>query len=145
MCILRDGVQYARVHVVIPEKERFQEAVQPSKASIAIYHRADFDPSVHVPQMKQLVTFAVPNLVYDDVSVSLFPAGGVTDVIISEPTPAFSAGASTTDVIRSTVASTDDLAPFLFMLAIAVACLVLLARLLSGVLSLFGRVFSHAK
>ena len=140
-----DGVQYARVHVVIPEKERFQDTVQPSKASIAIYHRADFDPSAHVPQMKQLVTYAVPNLVYDDVSVSLFPAGGVSDVVISEPTPALSAGASTTDIITSRVGSTKDWAPFLFMLAFVVACLVLLARLVTGAVTLFGRMFSHAE
>ncbi|MDJ0630839.1 MAG: type III secretion inner membrane ring lipoprotein SctJ [Rhodobacter sp.] len=140
-----DGVHFARVHIVIPEKGRFQDTTQPSKASLAIYHRADFDPSVHVPQMKKLVTFAVPDLVYDDVSVSLFPAGGLTDVVISQPPRAFAASAATTATISRVVSSESDIAFILFLAAAALACMVFLVRLLIGLKNLAGRVFRHAK
>lgn len=80
-----EGVQHARVHVVIPERTRFQESVEPSRASLAIHHTQDFVPSENIPQMKKLVAFAVPHLAYDDVSVSLFPASGVNNIAINQP------------------------------------------------------------
>ena len=136
-----DGVHFARVHIVIPQKERFQETLDPSKASIAIYHRADFDPGVHVPQMKKLVTYAVPNLVYDNVSVSLFSAGALSDVMISKPAPAFAASAATFGGGDLTERHVGLLALFA---AICVASVIFVVRMLMGARALLRRAFGHA-
>ncbi len=68
------GVQSARVHIMIPEKDRFETQPRGSTASVAIYHTQTFDQTSFVPKIKQLVANAVPDLVYDNVVIALFAA-----------------------------------------------------------------------
>lgn len=147
-----EGVQHARVHVVIPERTRFQDGTEPSRASLAIYHTKDFVPSENIPQMKKLVAFAVPDLAYDDVSVSLFPAGGVSEIMINQPVEPQAAA-------LFSMAYAEDLAGAAHMpeaagkggaiasiLLILVGALVLLSAVLQLVMMVgryLGRMFLH--
>lgn len=140
-----EGVQFARVHIVIPEKGRFEDQAPPSKASIAIYHKDDFDPALNVPQMKKLVAYAVPNLAYDDVSVSLFPAGGVTDIVIEPMMPPSAANAAQAATFVSSALSGNYIAAQLLVLVFALIALSFLLRGVTGLWRTFGRFFSHAQ
>lgn len=70
------GIDSARVHVVIPEKERFGATVQPARASIAIFHDRSFDPIEYSARIKALVAFAVPALEIDRISSTYFLSPG---------------------------------------------------------------------
>lgn len=73
-----DGVQSARVHVVLPQAERFDRSEQEASAVVAIYHQSEFDALTIVPTVKTMMAHGVPDLNYDNVAVSLFPIGGAT-------------------------------------------------------------------
>ncbi len=67
-----DGVQSARVHVVLPENDPFRNEVKPSSASVFIKHRYDADMESQVPFIKNLVKDGIEGLQYDNISVALF-------------------------------------------------------------------------
>ncbi len=67
-----DGVQTARVHVVVPENNSPLEKFKPSSASVFIRHQAGIDLNSLVSQIKTLVTNSIEGLVYDKVSVAFF-------------------------------------------------------------------------
>ncbi|OED36878.1 EscJ/YscJ/HrcJ family type III secretion inner membrane ring protein [Chromatiales bacterium (ex Bugula neritina AB1)] len=69
-----DGVLQARVQVVLPENFSPLERNVPSSASVFIRHKPDANISKLSTQIKLLVTNSVEGLVYDKVSVALFPA-----------------------------------------------------------------------
>lgn len=70
-----DGVLTARVHIVIPEPNpRVQVSELPSSASVFIKHNDLVQLDVLVPNIKLLVSNSIEGLVYDNVSVVLFPA-----------------------------------------------------------------------
>ncbi len=69
-----DGVLQARVQVVLPENFSPLERNIPSSASVFIRHRPGASVSKLSTQIKLLVTNSVEGLVYDKVSVALFPA-----------------------------------------------------------------------
>ena len=71
-----DGVQEARVHIVLPETQRFDRSEQNATAAVAIYYQSGFDAQTIVPTVKNMLAHAVPDLSYDGVSVSLFDVGG---------------------------------------------------------------------
>lgn len=78
-----DGVRAARVHIMIPERERYKQIQAPSSASVTIHFEPRFSAPEHVSTIKQLVAHSVPNLTYNNVSVALFKVGGaqVTRVV----------------------------------------------------------------
>lgn len=69
-----DGVLSARVHVVVPENFSPLERPVPSSASVFIRHKPGASVSKLTTQIKLLVTNSIEGLVYDKVSVALFPA-----------------------------------------------------------------------
>lgn len=86
-----DGVREARVHIVLPETARFDREGKSASAAVAIYYRSAFDAQTIVPTIKTMMAHSVPELNYDDVAISLFPAGGAQLRI--SPTPSFVATA----------------------------------------------------
>lgn len=79
-----DGVLSARIHVVLPENDPLREDLTPSSASVFIRHDAAARIPSLLPKIKMLVANSIEGLVYDKVSVALFPvdnlsAGSVND------------------------------------------------------------------
>lgn len=72
-----DGVLSARVHVVVPENFSPLERPVPSSASVFIRHKPGASVSTLTTQIKLLVTNSIEGLVYDKVSIALFPADGL--------------------------------------------------------------------
>lgn len=68
-----DGVLSARVHVVLPADDSIKQNPVPSSASVVVHHYADRPLNAAIPQIKMLVANSVEGLVYDNVSVALFP------------------------------------------------------------------------
>lgn len=69
-----DGVLAARVHVVLPERGEIGEAATPSTAAVFIKHRVGYSFDALKPQIRQLVTHAIPGLTEDRVSITLVSA-----------------------------------------------------------------------
>ncbi|MEL6573718.1 MAG: type III secretion inner membrane ring lipoprotein SctJ [Pseudomonadota bacterium] len=90
-----DGIRSARVHIMIPERERFQKGTLVSSASVTIHYEPRFTAKEHVATIKQLVAHSVPNLSYDRVAVALFKAGGAQVSRLPPPAPTGSAHAAT--------------------------------------------------
>ncbi len=68
------GVTTARVHIMLPETQRFAQDAPISRASVAIHYEDGFAAQQHVPTIKTLVSHSVQNLEYDNVAVALFAA-----------------------------------------------------------------------
>jgi type III secretion protein J len=69
-----DGVIVARVHVVLPERSPAGEETTPSSAAVFIKHHADASLDTVQPQIRRLVTHAIPGLTGERVSLVLVPA-----------------------------------------------------------------------
>jgi type III secretion system YscJ/HrcJ family lipoprotein len=66
-----DGVSAARVHLVLAETDPISRKVKPASASIMIKYKAGMDVDALVPRIKQLVSYGVEELPYQNVSVML--------------------------------------------------------------------------
>lgn len=69
-----DGVLAARVHVVLPERGGIGETTTPSTAAVFIKHQAGYNLDALQPQIRKLVTHAIPGLTEDKVSIALVSA-----------------------------------------------------------------------
>lgn len=69
-----DGVLAARVHVVLPERGSVGEAATPSTAAVFIKHQAGINLDALRPQVRRLVTHAIPGLTEDRVSIIMVAA-----------------------------------------------------------------------
>jgi type III secretion protein J len=69
-----DGVNTARVHIVLPDTPELGATVMPSSAAVFIKHRAGLDLDFLTPQIKRLVSNAIEGMSYDKVSVVLIEA-----------------------------------------------------------------------
>lgn len=69
-----NGVVTARVHIVLPEDNPYNETVTPSSAAVFISYRPDSSVEDSIRDIKYLVTNSVEGLSYDKVTVALFPA-----------------------------------------------------------------------
>ncbi|WP_281290883.1 type III secretion system inner membrane ring lipoprotein SctJ [Pigmentiphaga aceris] len=69
-----DGVLAARVHVVLPERGGVGEITTPSTAAVFIKHQAGYSLDALQPQIRKLVTHAIPGLTEDRVSIALVSA-----------------------------------------------------------------------
>lgn len=84
-----DGVLSAKVHLVLPslaDKKGKGELPDEASASVFLKHNASMDISGYTPQIKLLVSKAVPGLSYDNISVVFFPSDTSAD---SSPTKAW--------------------------------------------------------
>lgn len=64
-----DGIEAARVHIVLPENDALRRDAQPSSASVFIRHRPDLEVAALIPQIKTLIANGISGLTYDNVSV----------------------------------------------------------------------------
>jgi type III secretion protein J len=69
-----DGVIYADVHVVLPERAGFGESGNPSSAAVFIKYDDTVSLDAVVPQIRRLVANSIADLTYEKVSVVLVPA-----------------------------------------------------------------------
>ncbi len=69
-----DGVVFARVHLVLPEKGSALDKDMPSSAAVFIKHRTDFDLESLQPQVRRMVANSIPGLSGDRVSIVLIPS-----------------------------------------------------------------------
>jgi type III secretion protein J len=69
-----DGVLFARVHLVLPERGPANEADTPSTAAVFIKHQKDVDLELLQPQVRRLVVNSIPNLTSERVSIVLVPS-----------------------------------------------------------------------
>ena len=73
-----DGVVTARVHLVVPERNPLVDKPQPAAASVFIKHRPEKNLAAQTSQIKALVVNSIEGLAYDNVTVALFPAEGLS-------------------------------------------------------------------
>jgi type III secretion protein J len=66
-----DGVLFARVHLVLPERGTGIDKGMPSSAAVFIKHRAEYDIEILQPQVRRLVANSIPDLTADRVTVVL--------------------------------------------------------------------------
>lgn len=69
-----DGVIAARVHVVLPERSPAGEETTPASAAVFIKHQAQANLDTVQPQIRRLVTNAIPGLTSERVSLVLVPS-----------------------------------------------------------------------
>lgn len=69
-----DGVLFARVHLVLPERGPASEGDTPSTAAVFIKHQKDVDLELLQPQVRRLVVNSIPNLAPERVSIVLIPS-----------------------------------------------------------------------
>ncbi|MBJ7264073.1 MAG: type III secretion inner membrane ring lipoprotein SctJ [Burkholderiaceae bacterium] len=69
-----DGVLAARVHVVLPERGGVGETAMPSTAAVFLKHQVGYTLDALQPQIRKLVTHAIPGLTEDRVSIVLVSA-----------------------------------------------------------------------
>lgn len=140
-----EGVQFARVHVVVPPKDRFTDNSPPAKAALAIYHGSDFDASVNLPRIKQLVAFAVPNLTYEAVAVSLFPVGELKDVVLKPVDPSGLGSAAGAAGIDDLQIPTGDVAAILVFFFITLIFFILCLKAIGGIGRLLRGLTTHVR
>lgn len=66
-----DGISMARVHLVLSETDPISRKVKSASASVMIKYKPGLDVDTLIPKVKQLVSFAVEDLPYQNVSVML--------------------------------------------------------------------------
>jgi type III secretion protein J len=66
-----DGISMARVHLVLSETDPITRKLKPASASIMIKYKLGMDVDTIIPKIKQLVSYAVEDLPYQNVSVML--------------------------------------------------------------------------
>lgn len=69
-----DGVVTARVHIVLPENNPFNEDAKPSSASVFIKTLADSNLENFKSEIKFIVEKSIEGLTYDKISVVILPA-----------------------------------------------------------------------
>jgi type III secretion protein J len=69
-----DGVLFARVHLVLPEKGSALDKDSPSSAAVFIKHRQQFDLEMLQPQVRRMVVNSIPGLTAERVSIVLIPS-----------------------------------------------------------------------
>jgi len=79
-----DGVIFAQVHVVLPDRGGFGQSGNPSSAAVFIKYEDTASVDQFIPQIRRLVSNSIPGLTYDKVSVELVPSSSPTGL---SPTP----------------------------------------------------------
>lgn len=114
-----DGVLFARVHLVLPERGATAKDDLPSSAAVFIKHTAESDVELLQPQVRRMVANSIPGLATDRVTVVFVPSN-----VNSQPT--------TTGKTDTVLGIRVDAASAATLRAVLVAGLVLLLASLSG-------------
>ncbi len=69
-----DGVLFARVHLVLPERGTTAREDTPSSAAVFLKHTAESDIDLLQPQVRRMVANSIPGLTTDRVTVVFVPA-----------------------------------------------------------------------
>ncbi len=69
-----DGVLYARVHLVLPERGAANAGDTPSSAAVFIKHTPESDVELLQPQVRRMVASSIPGLATERVTVVFVPA-----------------------------------------------------------------------
>lgn len=69
-----DGVLFARVHLVLPERSTGLDKDSPSSAAVFLKYQQAYDLEILQPQVKRLVVNSIPGLSTERVSVVLVPS-----------------------------------------------------------------------
>lgn len=144
-----EGVDAARVHIMIPQRTRMRDAAEPSSASVAVYRTPEFDVETSIPSIKTLIAYAVPSLTYENVAVATFDAGGLERIELAPAVPDGAAFASSGLFGRESGGVPTVRQPLInAILALAIGLLVLLLavqtlRTVSGLRSGIGRLFGR--
>ena len=69
-----DGVQSARIHVVLPEADMLGRDVKPSSASVFVRYAPGSNVESYSTQIKLLVANSIEGLLYDNITVVMVPA-----------------------------------------------------------------------
>lgn len=112
-----DGVLTSRVHVVLPERGGLNEAAIPSTAAVFIKHQPGYSLDALKPQMRRLVTHAIPGLTEDRVSIVLVSAQP------GHATPATAPGLTRVLGLQVSAASANTLASLILLLVLLVLAL----------------------
>ncbi len=80
-----DGVVTARVHIVLPQAQQFDEVIKPSSAAVFIKYRPGLGIEETIPKIKIIVQNSVEGLSYDKISVALFAAREEPDTHLMGP------------------------------------------------------------
>ncbi|AEE67503.1 type III secretion protein [Bordetella pertussis] len=110
-----DGVLSARVHVVLPERGAVGEPATPSTAGVFLKYRDGQSLDALVPEIRKLVTHAIPGLAEDRVSVAL---------VVAQPVQAAPAPVAWRRVLGVQVADGSVLRFSLLLLLLPVLCLI---------------------
>lgn len=124
-----DGVLAARVHVVLPERGGVGENTTPSTAAVFIKHQAGYNLDALQPQIRKLVTHAIPGLTEDRVSIALVSA---------QPAAAASAAGHATRQVLGIEVGEGSLVTLLAWLALLILLVLALAGALAYVLWRYG-------
>jgi type III secretion protein J len=106
-----DGVQVARVHVVIPANDPLSETIKPSSAAVFVKHRAEANLLSLGPAIKNLVAGSIEGIAHENIALSFFPA------------EAHTTGAALEAAARSSVPPRTLVAALLAAFALAIAAL----------------------
>lgn len=70
-----DGVIVARVHVAVPEGDKFSGEIAPTSASVFIKYQEGFDLSEAGSEIKMIVESSIEGLSYEKIAVFMSPSG----------------------------------------------------------------------
>gem|GEM_PF-3327829 len=79
-----DGITMARVHLVLSETDPISRKVKPASASVMIKYKSGMDIDTLTPKVKQLISYAVEDLPYQNVSIMLSEEAGRKDVMVAK-------------------------------------------------------------
>lgn len=75
-----DGVVVARVHLVLPEPAGVDRVATPAKAGVFIKYHPEQPLDAVLPQLRTMITHAIPGLTPDNVSIALIPAATIREI-----------------------------------------------------------------
>ena len=105
-----DGVVFARVHVVLPERASLGESVMPSSAAVFIKHQDGYNLETLQPLVRRLVSHSIPGLSPEKVSIVLVSAQPARPKNESGATWSANSAAATTLVVLLSVLTVAALA-----------------------------------
>ncbi|MFT6071998.1 MAG: type III secretion system YscJ/HrcJ family lipoprotein [Alphaproteobacteria bacterium] len=79
-----DGISMARVHLVLSETDPISRKVKSASASVMIKYKTGMDIDTLIPKVKQLISYAVEELPYQNVSVMLSEEVGRKEAMIAQ-------------------------------------------------------------